>query len=271
MLEYTYMVNKFDFNTAFEKFMLALENMRISQENMRISQKESNEESKKRSEEEFAKIRLLQKENEERARQNEEKSNREFEEIRLLQKENDERFEERLKQNEEQSRKEFEEIRLLQTEGYKELREIMKRNDERLAGMGVIFGNFQNNAGEEKEIMFYQHLNKNKELNNIKFDEVLKNVSDGNREYDIVMRNGKYAAMIEVKQKAHENDIYKLLNEQILDFKKVFARDKKAIIAIASPIITPPVRELAIQNGIILISQNGDNVSVEAQSELKFF
>jgi len=254
------MTNKFDFDTVFEKFMLALENMRISQENMRISQKESNEESKKRSEEEFAEIRETMRQNEERARQNEEKSKREFEEIRLLQKQNDERFEERLRQNEERSEKEFAELRLLQ-----------KQNEEKLASIGITFGNFQNNAGEEKENMFHQHLNKNKELNNIKFDEVLKNVSDGNREYDIVMRNGKYAAMIEVKQKAHENDIYKLLNEQIPDFKKVFARDKKAIIAIASPIITPPVRELAIQNGIILISQNGDNVSVETQSELRFF
>lgn len=78
--------------------------------------------------------------------------------------------------------------------------------------------------------MFYQYLEKNKKLANIKFDTVAKKVKDlWGREYDIVMLNRKYIALIEVKQKAHPKDIEKLTEKQVKYFRKEFKieEDKK--------------------------------------------
>jgi hypothetical protein len=143
--------------------------------------------------------------------------------------------------------------------------EQMKRNEEKLARMGISFGNLQNNLGEEKEEMFYQYLDKTKKLGNIKFDEVRRNLSDGTREYDIVMRNGKYIAIIEVKQKAHPKDVDRLITEQVSSFKENFSlgQNKKVVLALATPTITDKVKKEAEKKGVMLLGQNGNNVMEE--------
>jgi Holliday junction resolvase-like predicted endonuclease len=154
-----------------------------------------------------------------------------------------------------------------------ETSEQMKRTDEKLERIGIRFGNFQNNVGEEKEEMFYQYLDKNKKLNNIKFDEVNKNLNDGKREYDIVMKNGKYIAIVEVKLKAHVKDIDKLTTEQVTNFKKNFklSDNKKIITAIASPVITDAVRHAAKAKGVAILTQNGDSVQEETVGKVVGF
>lgn len=73
--------------------------------------------------------------------------------------------------------------------------------------MGVL----QKSMGEKEEETFYQYFKRKKELGGIKFEEIRKNLFYGKREYDIVMQNGKYTAIIEIKTKPQQEDINKLI------------------------------------------------------------
>ncbi len=106
---------------------------------------------------------------------------------------------------------------------------------------------------ESTEEMFFQALHIKKELVRIPFDFVVKNAKDirGRGEHDIVMQNGTYTALIEVKQKAHIQDIADLPEKQLPRFREGFGIPKtsKIILGIASPVITDRVRLEAEKKG----------------------
>jgi hypothetical protein len=103
--------------------------------------------------------------------------------------------------------------------------EQMKRTDEKLERIGIHLGNVTRNQGDVAEDFFYQSLVKDNHLGGIRFDDITKNMQkhrgDIQEEYDLFMTNGDAIAVVEVKYKAHENDIDKL-DRKMDNFKKLF-------------------------------------------------
>ena len=104
--------------------------------------------------------------------------------------------------------------------------EQMKCNEAKLTKMGVLLGNISNNQGDVAEEFFYNSLEDKKDLAGIHYDFIDKNWKSSTKtlrdEFDIVMVNGKDIAIIEVKYKAHEKDLEKLLTQKHTNFRELF-------------------------------------------------
>jgi hypothetical protein len=90
-------------------------------------------------------------------------------------------------------------------------------------------------------------------------------------EYDIVMYNDSYVAIVESKFNAHENDIQKVLKKaetfRILcsDYK-----DFKIYLGLASLSFYKELERECVKQGIAIIKQVGDNVVIR-DKHLKVF
>ena len=144
--------------------------------------------------------------------------------------------------------------------------EQMKRTDEKLERMGITLGSISNNQGSVAEEFFYNSLAHTQILAGIHYDAVYKNmtvsVNNVQDEYDIVMVNGKDIAIIEVKYKAHESDLTKLLTKKYENFKKLFPmyKDYNHHLVLATFSLYEDLKEQALANGVIVLQRKGDTI-----------
>jgi Holliday junction resolvase-like predicted endonuclease len=156
-------------------------------------------------------------------------------------------------------------------EQLKELKASNQRTDERFEDlrtsnkrMGVLLGNISNNQGDVAEEFFYNSLEDKKDLAGIHYDFIDKNWKSSTKnlrdEFDIVMVNGKDIAIIEVKYKAHERDLEKLLTKKQTNFKELFPiyKDYTHHLALASFYMPPELKEKALENNVIVLQRKGD-------------
>jgi len=137
----------------------------------------------------------------------------------------------------------------------------MKKLDARLGGMANSHGSFAEeyffNAFDDGETNFF----------GLKFDDIVKNLKNRlnglKDEYDIVMYNHDSVALIEVKYKAHENDIPTVL-KKAETFKELFPyyKDFKVYLGFASMSFYPELEDACTENGIAIIKQVGDKVII---------
>ena len=151
--------------------------------------------------------------------------------------------------------------------------EQMKRTDEKLERMGITLGNVTNNQGDVAEEFFLQSLLKDNHLGSIHFDDVVKNMEKHRgqiqEEYDLVMTNGDAVGIVEVKYKAHENDLDKL-DRKMKHFKKLFPiyQHYKQYGAIASFHINDEAKKEALRRGYFVLQRSGDLVHTESSEHL---
>ncbi len=149
--------------------------------------------------------------------------------------------------------------------------EQMKKTDERFEDlrasnkrMGVLLGNISNNQGDVAEEFFYNSLEDKKDLAGIHYDFIDKNWKSSTKtlrdEFDIVMVNGKDIAIIEVKYKAHERDLEKLLTQKHTNFRELFPiyKDYTHHLALASFYMPQELKEKALENNVIVLQRKGD-------------
>ena len=152
--------------------------------------------------------------------------------------------------------------------------EQMKRTDEKLERIGISLGNVTNNQGDVAEEFFFNSLIKNNHLGSIHFDDVVKNMEKHRgqlqEEYDLVMTNGDAVAIVEVKYKAHENDLDKL-DRKMTNFKKLFPiyQHYKQYGAIATFHINDAAKQEALKRGYFVLQRSGDLVHTESSDNLK--
>ena len=148
----------------------------------------------------------------------------------------------------------------------------MARTDEKLERIGIRLGNISDNNGATAEEYFFNSLEKKSELGGVKYDSVNRNVHAVRfrleDEYDIVMYNGDSIALIECKYKAHENDVRKLIDKKVYNFKQLFPyyQNHKIYLGIASFSFYPELEALAKENGIAILKQIGDVMEIEADN-----
>ncbi|NOS87899.1 MAG: hypothetical protein HOP34_05050 [Methylococcaceae bacterium] len=151
--------------------------------------------------------------------------------------------------------------------------EQMKRTDEKLKRMGITLGNVTNNQGDVAEEFFFQSLIKDNRLGSIRFDDVVKNMEKHRgkiqEEYDLVMTNGDALAVVEVKYKAHKNDLDKL-DRKMRHFKQLFPiyQHYKQYGAIASFHINDEAKAEALRRGYFVLQRSGDLVHTDASAHL---
>ena len=175
--------------------------------------------------------------------------------------------------------KELESIRELK-ESIKELRESQKRTDEQitktseeLKQTGVYIKNFNkkfegmiSTLSKGTEEFFFSSLKEKLILGNIKFDDAIKNVREGQNsiEYDILLLNGEYVAIIEVKMSANPLEIRELKEQKIEAFRQMYPKYKnhKLLFGVASLTTNQRLEsELRKHNGFLL-TQKGDHLEL---------
>jgi hypothetical protein len=151
--------------------------------------------------------------------------------------------------------------------------EQLKRTDEKLERIGISLGNISNNQGDVAEEFFFQSLIKDNRLGKIRFDDVVKNMEKHRgqiqEEYDLVMTNGDVIAVVEVKYKAHKNDLDKL-DRKMRHFKKLFPiyQAFKQYGAIAAFHINDDAKEEALRRGYFVLQRSGDLIHTESSDHL---
>lgn len=177
----------------------------------------------------------------------------------------------------------------------KELAEQQKRTDEQLAKtdaqlaktdeqlaetsrkldrLGELVGNISNNQGDIAEEFFYRSFLKSPTLGEIRFDSVSRNLNNqiGNLqdEYDLVLTNGDVLAIIEVKAKAHVNDLEHMISRKMVNFPRLFKvyRDFHRYAGIATLVTNPELIEKAKELGLFLLTQQGDHTTIVQQGRL---
>ena len=150
--------------------------------------------------------------------------------------------------------------------------EQMKRTDATLERMGITIGNVTNNIGSITEEYFFNCLFEKPVFGGITYNKVRRNIGGvglkSEDEFDIVMYNGDSIALIECKNKAHENDLRKLITKKADNFKDVFPnfKDYKIYLGLASFSFYPELEEMAKENGVAILKQKGDMVEIKADN-----
>ena len=143
--------------------------------------------------------------------------------------------------------------------------------DASLKRLGKYHGGLSNNVGSATEEFFYNALKKKRTLNGIRFDRVERNWGrqggKQNDEFDIVMLtpkaspgDGTVISVIEVKIKAHKNDVEKILTTQKKRFNEIFPeyKDYEQHRALATFSIDEKLRKKAVASGSTVLQRRGD-------------
>ena len=176
-----------------------------------------------------------------------------------------------------ETKKMFVELREQQAETAKQMEETakqmketdrqMEETDRKLNKLGRLYGSMSNNYGEVAEEFFYSSFAKTRRLGNLKYDDIGRNWGkrrDGiEEEYDIIMTNGNAIAIIEVKVKAHPEDVNSL-DKKVKNFKKLFPiyKDFKIYGGLASMTMSKEVESELLKKGLYAIKRQGNHVEV---------
>jgi predicted RNase H-like nuclease (RuvC/YqgF family) len=84
-------------------------------------------------------------------------------------------------------------------------------------------------------------------------------------EFDVVLYNGDTIGIVECKYTAHENDIHKLTDKKVVDFKALFPEysNYKFLLGIASFSFNEVVEALAKSKGVAVIKQVGEVIIID--------
>jgi len=157
-----------------------------------------------------------------------------------------------------------------------ELTQSQKETDRQIKELQKTIGGMANNQGSFAEEYFFNSFeNGQKNFFGEKFDDVkkqLKSFWQGiEDEYDIVLYNHTSVALIEVKYKAHINDVSSVL-KKAGTFRILFPNYKefKIYLGLASMSFYPELEQECIEQGIAVIKQVGDTVVIN-DTNLKVF
>ncbi|KAK3582581.1 hypothetical protein CHS0354_024135 [Potamilus streckersoni] len=132
------------------------------------------------------------------------------------------------------------------------------------------------NVGSGVEEYFYNTLKSRMSVANIHFEYCERNVkgkrrnneSDVENEFDIVMKNGTKGVLVECKHRVRKEDVHKMQEEKINNFRQSFPEDAKLemYLALAGISFEPKAEEEAKRAGMILLKQVGERLIEEAEN-----
>ena len=157
-----------------------------------------------------------------------------------------------------------------------EVAQSQKEADKRMKKLEELTGSWVNNQGAFAEEYFFNSFENGKQnFFGEKFDEIEKNIKgfkkDFKDEYDILLINGKSIGIIEVKFKAHESDIPKIIRKAET-FRMNFPEYKnhRVYLGLATMVFYSELEQECIKQGIAVVKQVGDTVVIN-DTNLKVF
>jgi len=154
------------------------------------------------------------------------------------------------------------------TQKQEETDRIVKENAKAMRELQKTVGGWANSHGSFAEEYFFNSFEKGqRNFFGEKFDEIKKHVTHFwqgvEDEYDIVLYNHASVALIEVKYKAHKNDIPTVL-KKAETYRILYPnyKDFKIYLGLASMSFYPELEQECINNGIVIIKQVGDKVII---------
>ena len=141
--------------------------------------------------------------------------------------------------------------------------------------VGRRMGSMASNQGDVAEEFFYNTLFDKPEVGGIRFDRVLKNIGGGKpghqAQFDVVMHNGSSMAIVEVKYKAHTNDIEQV-ERQLERYRDIFPeyKDYKLFGGIAAFSMSDDVVSAAQEKGLFVLKRKGELLETEAEGMRAF-
>ncbi len=160
----------------------------------------------------------------------------------------------------------------------RQMKETDKHLREKFSDLKDYVGNVGKNNGAVAESFFYNTLAKTMKLDRFTFDFIEPNVERINRrqnmkgEYDIVLTNSTVIVIVETKYKVHPNDIKKFKEKKLPMFRKLFPDKKNYILygAIAGMAFPSEIKEMALEQGLFVLTQGKGNITVE-KSDIQDF
>ena len=163
------------------------------------------------------------------------------------------------------------EVSLLQKEIERQRIKSQADFERRMRNMEDRMGSMSNNHGSFAEEYFFNSFEKGqRNFFGNKFNTISKGVKSAFKtikdEYDIVLYNDTSIAIIEVKYKAHVNDVEKVLNKAET-FKILFPYYEtfKIYLGLASLSFYPELEQKCLNEGIAVIKQVGDTVIINEE------
>ncbi len=152
-------------------------------------------------------------------------------------------------------------------ERFKKTDEKFKETDRRIDRLAKLYGGVSENSKDVAEEFFRRGLEARSSLFGIEYfevDHLARTSKKLQGEYDIVLHNGAYALVIEVKYKLHPDDVLDFINRKLANFKPLFREyaHKKVIGAVAGMSVPPDSYELAAKHGLLVLTQSGENMAV---------
>ena len=157
-----------------------------------------------------------------------------------------------------------------------EFKESRADFDRRIKKLEELTGGISNNQGFFAEEYFFNSFDKGKRnFFGEKFNDIernIKGIEPGFKdEYDILFINGKSIGIVEVKFKAHKNDVPSILRKA-KTFRINFPKYEKhqVYLGLATMVFYPDLEQECIKEGIAIIKQIGDTVVINDE-HLKAF
>ena len=167
-------------------------------------------------------------------------------------------------------------IKQSQSETDRLIKQSVADYDRRMINFEKTMGSWSNNHGSFAEEYFFNSFeNGRQNFFGEKFDDIKKKVPSMHRdfpdEYDIVLTNGKSVSIIEVKFKAHQDHIAKVLNKATT-FRGNFPyfANHRVYLGYAALAFDTNIEQECIANGIAIIKQVGGAVVIN-DGHLKVF
>ena len=148
--------------------------------------------------------------------------------------------------------------------------------DKRMKKLDERYDSFSHNIGKFAEEYFFNSFEAgNQNFFGEEFDDIEKGMKGYKKnfkdEYDIVLFNGKSVAIVEVKFKAHENDLPKVIKKaETFRINYPDFANHRVYLGLASMSFYDELEVECKKAGIAIVKQVGDNVVI-ADEHLKAF
>ena len=142
----------------------------------------------------------------------------------------------------------------------------MKETFRKLDSVGAQLAAIGFNNGQSAEEFFFRSVRKTLKLAGIQFDRIERNVSlsEESPEFDMMLINGSHVMLLEVKYKAHPDQVEELAKGKTKFFRKQYTdyQNHALHFGIASMIVQKDLITASQKAGVYLITQEGDHVAV---------
>ena len=146
----------------------------------------------------------------------------------------------------------------------------LAKTDAKLNRLAEMYGGVGNSLGAAAEEFYHNSLKANPVLAGVRFDFVDRNITRSRAgledEFDLLLVNGREVFVVEVKYKAHENDLARLLDQKAPNFRRLFPEhaDRRQRLALAAFHFHDELKQAALAQGVTVLQRKGDVIETLA-------